>query len=56
MSINLIINEVICLQPEAVIHCAAERRPDVVEKDPSRAEKVNVESTRILYDLASKSH
>lgn len=26
---------------DALIHCAAERRPDVAEKDPERAEKLN---------------
>lgn len=28
--------------PNAIIHCAAERRPDVVEKDPDASEAINV--------------
>lgn len=30
------------VKPKAVIHCAAERRPDVVEKDPGATERLNV--------------
>ncbi|KAH8920800.1 NAD(P)-binding protein [Atractiella rhizophila] len=39
-------------KPDAIVHCAAERRPDVAEKDPSAAERLNVEATRTLaqYD------
>ena len=29
-------------QPDFIIHCAAERRPDVVEKDPEGSEAINV--------------
>jgi len=34
--------------PHVVIHAAAERRPDVVEKDPEAARKLNVGATRFL--------
>jgi dTDP-4-dehydrorhamnose reductase len=36
------------LKPDFVIHAAAERRPDVVDKDPERARKLNVEATANL--------
>ncbi len=29
-------------QPDAIVHCAAERRPDVVERDPDASEALNV--------------
>jgi len=35
-------------RPELVIHAAAERRPDVVDKDPGRAQALNVEATANL--------
>ncbi len=34
--------------PEVVVHLAAERRPDIVDKDLRRARAINVEATRIL--------
>lgn len=33
-------------RPSVVIHCAAERRPDVLEEDSAYATKINVELTR----------
>jgi len=35
-------------QHEVVVHLAAERRPDIVDKELARAKKINVEATRIL--------
>ncbi|MCE5255414.1 MAG: SDR family oxidoreductase [Spirochaetaceae bacterium] len=32
-------------KPDLVIHAAAERRPDIVDKDPKRAQALNVEAT-----------
>jgi S-adenosylmethionine synthetase len=37
-----------------LIHCAAERRPDVAEADPERAAKLNEASTRLLAELAAE--
>lgn len=36
------------VQPEALIHTAAERRPDVVDRDPGAVQKLNVEVPRVL--------
>lgn len=41
-------------RPDAIIHCAAERFPDKVEKDPQAAYNLNVEVSAHLADLASK--
>lgn len=41
-------------KPSVVINCAAERRPDVVESDPSKYEEVNVAVPSTLADLCSK--
>ncbi len=38
-------------EPSALIHLAAERRPNVCEKDPEAAERLNVEGTAFLADL-----
>uniref|UniRef100_A0A3Q2Z6A5 Methionine adenosyltransferase 2 subunit beta n=1 Tax=Hippocampus comes TaxID=109280 RepID=A0A3Q2Z6A5_HIPCM len=35
-------------KPHVVVHCAAERRPDVVERHPEAAENINVHATAIL--------
>jgi S-adenosylmethionine synthetase len=37
-----------------LIHCAAERRPDVAEADPERAARLNEASTRLLAELAAE--
>ncbi|GAO52305.1 NAD(P)-binding protein [Saitoella complicata NRRL Y-17804] len=42
-------------QPSVVIHCAAERRPDVSEKQQEYTEKLNVKATRKLAEAAAKS-
>lgn len=41
-------------KPSVVINCAAERRPDVVEIDPSKYENVNVSVPLTLAELCSK--
>eukprot|EP00929_Paragymnodinium_shiwhaense_P057998 TRINITY_DN29052_c0_g1_i1.p1 TRINITY_DN29052_c0_g1~~TRINITY_DN29052_c0_g1_i1.p1 ORF type:complete len:757 (-),score=67.49 TRINITY_DN29052_c0_g1_i1:237-2453(-) len=41
-------------QPTIVIHCAAERRPDVLEKDEAFAIKINVDMTRTLAEMCEK--
>lgn len=41
-------------KPSVVINCAAERRPDVVEGDPSKYEEINVEVPSTLAELSSK--
>lgn len=40
-------------KPDWVIHCAAERRPDVAEKDPEGVAKLNVDVPRHLAILAN---
>ncbi|KAJ3570133.1 hypothetical protein NP233_g4595 [Leucocoprinus birnbaumii] len=39
-------------KPDWVIHCAAERRPDVAEKDPDGAQRLNAEVPGHLASLA----
>ena len=41
--------------PALVVHSAAERRPDVVDGDPASAERLNVDATRLLAELAAAS-
>lgn len=36
------------VKPQIVIHCAANKSPDLVDKNPDQARRVNVEATRIL--------
>jgi len=43
------------LQPEAIIHCAAERRPDVSEKDPAGTRRLNVEATAAIASWAKRT-
>jgi len=43
------------LQPEAIIHCAAERRPDVSEKDPAGTRRLNVEATAAIAAWAKRN-
>ncbi|KAG0322364.1 hypothetical protein BGZ99_003362 [Dissophora globulifera] len=40
-------------KPDVVVHCAAERRPDVVEKSPENAKKLNVQVPGLLADLTN---
>ncbi|EGX94934.1 NAD dependent epimerase/dehydratase family protein [Cordyceps militaris CM01] len=39
--------------PEVIVHCAAERFPDKVEKDPEGARKLNVSATSSLAQAAA---
>ncbi|KAM0787900.1 hypothetical protein ACM66B_003949 [Microbotryomycetes sp. NB124-2] len=39
-------------KPDVVVHCAAERRPDVAEKNPEAAEKLNVRVPEMLARLS----
>jgi len=41
-------------KPDWVIHCAAERRPDVAEKNPEGTRQLNVEVPGHLADLSTK--
>lgn len=42
------------IDPQVIVHCAAERRPDVCENDPSLTQKVNVGSVALLSRLANE--
>jgi len=42
------------IKPDFVIHCAAERRPDVAEKDPEATRKLNAELPARLTALSTK--
>jgi S-adenosylmethionine synthetase len=42
------------IQPHVIIHSAAERRPDNVEKDPSGTEALNVEATSRIASIAKE--
>ncbi|XP_033742428.1 methionine adenosyltransferase 2 subunit beta-like [Pecten maximus] len=39
-------------KPQIVIHCAAERKPDVVEKQPDATRQLNIDATRRICELA----
>lgn len=41
-------------KPDVVIHCAAERRPDVVEKEPERSQELNVDVPARLADMSKE--
>lgn len=41
-------------QPDFVIHTAAQRFPDKVDKDPDAAQILNVDSTQFIVDVAGK--
>ncbi|KAF7319002.1 RmlD-sub-bind domain-containing protein [Mycena chlorophos] len=43
-------------KPDWLIHCAAERRPDVAEKDPEGAQKLNADVPLHLAQLAKSLH
>ncbi|KAI6106920.1 hypothetical protein EDD16DRAFT_1695153 [Pisolithus croceorrhizus] len=43
-------------KPDWVVHCAAERRPDVAERDPGGVTKLNVDVPRQLAMLAKDLH
>ncbi|KAE8375397.1 hypothetical protein BDV26DRAFT_267907 [Aspergillus bertholletiae] len=48
--IHRVLDEV---KPQIIIHCAANRSPDLCEQEPEKARLVNVEATRILAEEAS---
>jgi S-adenosylmethionine synthetase len=41
-------------KPNALIHCAAERRPDVAAKNEAATLRLNIESSRLLGKLSKK--
>ncbi len=41
-------------RPDCIIHCAAERRPDVSEADPEASRALNVDVTRRLAEYAAQ--
>ncbi|WP_076414431.1 SDR family oxidoreductase [Shewanella sp. UCD-KL12] len=41
-------------KPDVIVHCAAERRPDVSEQDPSAALALNVSATKALAESAKR--
>ncbi|MBI9107344.1 MAG: SDR family oxidoreductase [Spirochaetales bacterium] len=49
---SAVIKAVSDLSPDLIIHCAAERRPDVVKKNPADAEKLNVSAVSTLAEAA----
>lgn len=51
--VNYVIQE---FQPNVVIHAAAERRPDIVEKNEEESTKLNVTATRIIAEASAKSN
>ncbi|KAA1115532.1 hypothetical protein PGT21_036980 [Puccinia graminis f. sp. tritici] len=51
---NLVSTLVHKLKPDVLIHCAAERRPDVAEGDPEGTQKLNVRVTEHLAELSNQ--
>lgn len=45
----------ILFQANVIIHCAAERRPDVVQKDSAMAQTLNVSATKQIADYTVKT-
>ncbi|PYH46305.1 dTDP-4-dehydrorhamnose reductase family protein [Aspergillus saccharolyticus JOP 1030-1] len=41
-------------KPQIVVHCAANRSPDLCDKNPEQARRVNVDATRILAEETSR--
>lgn len=42
------------LKPQVIVHSAAERRPDVSEKDTTATQKLNVEATKTIAESAKE--
>lgn len=42
------------MQPSVIIHSAAERRPDVVENNPTGTQQLNIQATEYICQAASK--
>jgi len=51
---DAVTNHLNTIQPNIIVHCAAERFPDKVDKDPQGAYELNVEVSAHLADVASK--
>lgn len=43
-------------QPHVIIHCAAERRPDIVDSQPDAAAQLNVTASGIIAKEAGKNY
>jgi len=43
-------------QPSFIIHCAAERRPDVIDNKPELADSINVGATKTVCELAAANN
>ncbi|GIU27910.1 NAD(P)-dependent oxidoreductase [Shewanella schlegeliana] len=41
-------------KPDIIVHCAAERRPDISEQDPQAALALNTDATQFLAQVASQ--
>ena len=39
-------------QPNFIVHCAAEKSPDICQNDPSKTQKINVDATQNLAKLS----
>ena len=39
-------------RPHYIIHCAAEKSPDICQNDPDRVKKINVNATQYIADLS----
>ncbi len=42
-------------KPDLIVHAAAERRPDFVERDATSAQRLNVDATALLAEIAAAS-
>ena len=42
-------------QPNIIIHSAAERRPDVVERQEEETHRLNIEATRFISEAAGEA-
>ena len=42
------------VQPDILVHSAAQRFPDKMQKNPEEARKLNVEATKVLASSISK--
>eukprot|EP01027_Heterolobosea_sp_BB2_P013400 GEZU01019332.1.p1 GENE.GEZU01019332.1~~GEZU01019332.1.p1 ORF type:complete len:229 (+),score=42.13 GEZU01019332.1:67-753(+) len=41
-------------QPDVIVHCAAERQPDICRNKPEQAKKINVDATEYIAKAAQK--
>ncbi len=54
LNMNEVDNFIVKEKPDYIIHCAAERKPDVSQKDPEGTIKLNVRATEQLARIAEK--